>query len=154
VGSRATGRIPLPRNGDPEASLEALLTLVEIGAAVLAEVASAAPPGTRIFHPAGLADISGYLAIACEEILVHAHDITLGLDCPFSPPNDLVVRVLARLFPWAPTDVDPWPALQWATGRIGLPDHPRLGPDWYWHCAPLAEWDGTVKKRLAPPAWR
>jgi hypothetical protein len=63
------------------------------------------------------------------------------------------VRVVRRLFPWAPTDVDPWQALRWACGRTALPDRPRLGPDWWVHCAPLAEWDGTIKRRTSPPAW-
>jgi hypothetical protein len=61
---------------------------------------------------------------------------------------------VARIFPWAPAEGDPWAALRWAAGRAALPDRERLGPDWYWHCAPLAEWDGTIKKRTTPPAWR
>ena len=42
----------------------------------------------------------------------------------------------------------------WAAGWISLPGYERLGPDWYWYPAPLAEWDGTIKKRTAPSAWR
>ncbi|WP_445186008.1 hypothetical protein ACTXG6_01835 [Pseudonocardia sp. Cha107L01] len=34
-------------------------------------------------------------------------------------------RVLARLFPGAPTDPDRWRTLLWATGRAELPEHPR-----------------------------
>ena len=50
--------------------------------------------------------------------------------------------VLTRLFPWAPTDGDPWSALLWATGRGELPGREPV-TSWRWHCAPLAEWDGT-----------
>jgi hypothetical protein len=50
-------------------------------------------------------------------------------------------------------DIDPWDALRWASGRAALPGRDRLGPDWYRHCAPLGEWDGTIRKRTAPPAW-
>jgi hypothetical protein len=59
-------------------------------------------------------------------------------------------RVLARLFPWAPAAGDAWQALHWANGRAPLPDHERLGPDWSWQCAPLAERDGTTKKVAVP----
>ena len=63
-------------------------------------------------------------------------------------------RVLARIFPWAPSEGDAWATLQWAAGRAPLPNRERLGTDWLWHCAPLAEWDGTRTVRQAPPAWR
>jgi hypothetical protein len=153
LASRATGRITPPRNGDPSASPERLLASVCVAAAIFTEVARAAPAGTRAFHPAGIADLSGWIALACEEILLHTDDIAQGLGLVYRPPDDLSARILARLFPWAPTDVDPWAALRWAAGRAALPDRERLGPDWYWHCAPLSEWDGTIRKRSAPPAW-
>jgi hypothetical protein len=94
--------------------------------------------------------------MGCDEVLVHTHDIAMGLELPFTPSPDLCRRVLARLFPWAATtltDVEPWSALLWANGRGALPQHPQLDPDWYWHCAPLDEWSGAVQTRTAPPAW-
>jgi hypothetical protein len=153
LASRGTGRISPPRNGDPAASPAQLLATVGAAASVLAEVARAAPPGARAFHPAGMADVSGWIGMGCVEILIHTDDIARGLGLTFRPPDDLSMRILTRLFPWAPTDDDPWAALRWAAGRAALPDRERLGPDWYWHCPPLAEWDGTIKKRPAPPAW-
>ncbi len=153
LASRATERLSPPRNGDPKATPEALLGTVGVAAAVLAEVARAAPAGTRAFHPAGMADVSGWMALGCEEILLHTEDIAQALGVPYRPPDELSARIAARIFPWAPDEADPWDALRWAAGRIALPDRERLGPDWYWHCAPLAEWDGTVRKRAAPPAW-
>lgn len=153
LASRATGRLRPPRNGDPAASPAQLLETVGLAAAVLAEVAHAAPPGTRAFHPAGMADISGWMGMACEEILLHTDDIAHGLGLAWRPSDDLAARIRARIFPWAPADIDPWDALRWAAGRAALPDRERLGPDWYWHCAPLAEWDGAIRKRTAPPAW-
>lgn len=154
LATRATARRPPLRNGDPNAAPAALLLSVESGAATLAEVIRAAPPGTRAFHPAGMADATGFVAMGCEEILAHTWDIAEGLGVDFVPPPDLAARVVARLFPWAPADVPPWDALLWAAGRITLPDHERLGTDWFWHCAPLAEWDGTPRTRTAPPTWR
>jgi hypothetical protein len=154
LATRATTRRPPPRNGDPTASPAELLAAVESSAATLAAVVRSAPSGTRAFHPAGMADATGFVAMGCEEILAHTWDIAEGLAVAFPPPNDLAARIVARLFPWAPDDAPPWDALRWAAGRIALPGHERLGPDWYWHCAPLAEWDGTTKKRTAPPTWR
>lgn len=120
------------------------LSMVETMAAILCEVVRASPPEARAFHWNGMADASGVIAMGCEEILVHAADIAQGLGVPFRPPADLAARVRDRLFPWAPTEVDPWDAVRWATGRTVLPAYPRLGPDWGWQCAPLAEWDGTI----------
>jgi hypothetical protein len=153
LATRATGPLSPPRNGDPAATPAHLLTTMGAAAAVLAEVARAAPPGTRAFHPAGMADVSGWMAMGCEEMLVHSDDIARGLGLDFQPPPELAARIVARLFPWAPRDVAPWAALRWATGRAALPGRERLGNDWYWHCAPLAEWDGAIRKRTAPPAW-
>jgi hypothetical protein len=112
---------------------------------ILADVVTAAPPGTRAFHQAGRADGSGFLAMACDELLIHTDDILRSAGSSFRPPAKLVARALARLFPWAPVDIDPWRALRWANGREELPPpRGRLGPDWSWQCAPLEEWDGTM----------
>lgn len=156
LATRAPERRPRLRNGDPSTTPADLLAIVEGGAAVLAEVARAAPASARGFHGAGMADAEGFLAMACEETVIHTDDIARGLGLPFQPPADLAGRILRRLFPWAPTDDDPWQTLRWASGRAALADRPRLVPDWYWHCAPLAEWDGAVRTRTpaTPPAWR
>jgi hypothetical protein len=124
--------------------------MMETAAAILVDVVRAAPPGARGWHDAGMADASGFIAMGCEEILVHADDIAQGLGVSLRPPIDLAARVRSRLFPWAPADVDPWDALRWAAGRTALPGYPRLGPDWGWHCAPLAEWGGTIAKAKWP----
>jgi uncharacterized protein (TIGR03083 family) len=154
VGTRATARRTPLRNGDPAATPSELLNSVEAAAAILAELVRALSVGARVFHPAGMADATGYLAMGCEEILVHTWDIAEGLGVPFAPPEELAAKIVARILPWAPGDVPAWDALRWGVGRIELPGYGRLGPDWYWHPAPLAEWDGTIKKRTAPPPWR
>jgi hypothetical protein len=91
-----------------------------------------------------MADASGFVAMGCDETLVHTNDLARGFDLPFEPPRELCRRVLRRLFPWAPEEADPWQALLWANGRIALPGHGRLSSDWAWHCASLEEWDGTI----------
>jgi hypothetical protein len=87
--------------------------------------------------------------MGCAEILLHTDDIARGLGIAYQPPDGLSRRVVARLFPWAPTDVDGWPALCWATGRIALPEHGRVEPDWAWHAPPVGEWDGTIPKHTS-----
>ncbi len=156
LATRATERLTPVRNGDPAATVPDLLRVVESAAAILTRVAIEAGTDARAFHSAGMADADGFRAMGCQEMLTHTHDIASGLDLPFAPPEDLCDRILRRIFPWAPDEAeqpDRWAALRWACGRAALPDRPRLDPDWWWHCAPLAEWDGTRRVRTSPPAW-
>ncbi len=118
-----------------------LLATIEAFATVLARVIDASPPGARGWHPFGMTDASGFAAMACDEFLVHTDDAARGLQLQFTPPAELARATLDRLFPWAPAEQEPWPALLWANGRIDLPGQERQ-VDWRWHCAPLAEWDG------------
>lgn len=127
---------------DPTLPVPELLEALEGRAALLAEVCTAAPPGVRGAHEWGMPDVSGFAALACDEMLVHASDIASGLGLGFDPPHEICTRVLARLFPWTPRDGDQWETLQWANGRGSLGERRRLGPNWIAHPAPLDEWDG------------
>ena len=153
LASRAVRGLPFPRDGDPGPSPRRLLGITVEAAHILAAVGREAAPDARAYHPAGMADPAGFCAMACDEILVHGKDIAVGLGVAFEVPPALAARVVARLFPWAPMDVDPWVALLWANGRTELPGHGQLDADWYWHAAPLEEWDGVPERRQAPPAW-
>jgi hypothetical protein len=124
-----------------------LIETVTVFGSVLGHVVDGVTPGRRGFHPDGLADASGFAAMACDEILVHTRDAALGLGLEYEPSEVLSGAVLRRLFPWAPADAEPWAALLWANGRVALPGHPRQ-VGWHRHSAPLAEWDGA----LIPPA--
>jgi uncharacterized protein (TIGR03083 family) len=121
----------------------ALLASLHSAATVCAAAIDAAPPQTRGFHPAGAADPSGFAAMACDELLVHADDAARGLGRRFSPDPSLAARTLARLFPWHEPGDDPWQTLLWANGRVDLPGRSSQ-EGWRWHCAPLAEWDGKI----------
>lgn len=137
----------IERSDDSPAGPATTIAAMRTFCYILADVVAAAPPETRAFHQAGRADRSGFIAMACDELLVHTDDILRSAGSSFQPPRDLVARVLARLFPWAPTDVDPWRALRWTNGREELPPpHGSLGPDWSWHCAPLEEWAGGIPR--------
>jgi hypothetical protein len=149
LAMRSRERMRGVRGPDPEASVQELLAGLECAATILAQLCEAAPADARGFHNAGMADAQGFLAMAGTEILVHGGDIAKGLGLLFSPPDEVCRLVLWRLFPWAPEDVQPWPGLLWAAGRAPLPGKDRQAPDWYWHCAPLSEWDGTIKRRAA-----
>ena len=144
-----TNRLPFQLVSHPECTPADLLHIVELRAAVLCQVARAASPETRGYHTFGRSDRDGYVAMGCIEMLVHTDDVARGMGLEYDPPADLVRQVLARLFPWAPADTDPWQTLQWATGRVDLPGHPRVGADWAWHASPVSEWDGAVKTQAS-----
>ena len=148
LASHAQHRVLISRtNADPTHTIVDMLAIMEARAAILADVITMAPPSVRAFHSAGMADPAGFAAMACDELLIHTDDLMRGFGRTFRPPDEVCRRVVTRLFPWAPPDAEPWPALQWANGRAALPNRARLGPDWLWQCAPLAEWDGTTKRQ-------
>lgn len=136
-----------PSGGMDQLTVPDLLLLLEVNAAILDHVLRAAPASARAFHRAWV-DPSGFAGMGCDEILIHTADIAAGFEIDFRPPEDLSSRVLARLFPWAPTDIGHWESLLWANGRIALPESglPR-DENWRWHPAPLNEWDGRIPRR-------
>lgn len=138
------------RDGDNTKSIEQLLDVVVGAATILGRVATAMPAGTRAFHPAGMADATGFLAMGCVETMIHTDDIAAGLGMPFNGSDEIAARVIARIFPWAPIGHPAWDTIRWCCGRAPLGDLPRQDEFWFWHCAPLSEWDGTVRRRNAP----
>lgn len=160
VARQATGReqwIPV-RDGNPNASIADLLDALSASAMILDQVCRAAPEGARAFHPSGRSDVSGFQAMACSEILTHTDDILLGMHTPWqpTPDPDLCERILRRVFPWAPDaseERDRWEVVRWACGRVSLTTRPRLDTHWWWHAAPISEWDGHRNERTSPPGW-
>lgn len=122
-----------PRNATPEGLLE----LVAASGRILAASVRDASPSSRAWHPYGMSDPEGFAAMGVTETLVHAGDIAAGLSVPFAPPPDLCNRAVARLFPDAGDHDDPWALLQWVTGRIELPDRPRVR-SWRWRSEPAS----------------
>lgn len=154
---RSRSRVAPPRNGDPNATIPALLDAVVTGATMLERICAGMGSDDRGHHPAGLADAEGFRAQSCAEILQHTYDIANGLGERFRAPEALADRIVARLFPWTPgaeAHPDRWEALLWSCGRIALPDRERLDAIWWIQAAPLEEWDGQRKVRTNPPAWR
>ncbi|MER8187071.1 maleylpyruvate isomerase N-terminal domain-containing protein [Kitasatospora sp. NPDC094015] len=127
-----------PRNAiaaDRTRGTAALLRVLDAGGGLLAAVVRATPAERRAWHPYGESDPEGFAAMGVVEVLVHLDDLALGLGLSWTAPADLCARVLARLFPDAPTGTDPWPTLRWATGRGDLPGHPRP-TSWRWDGRP------------------
>ncbi|MFE6334803.1 hypothetical protein ACFVOK_16535 [Streptomyces sp. NPDC057798] len=120
---------------DRTAGPAGLLQVLEACGALLTAMVSTTAPTVRAHHIFGAADPEGFAAMGVVETLVHTHDVAEGLGVDWTPPADLCDRVLARLFPDAPTDTAPWPTLLWATGRTELPHRARR-TEWRWYGAP------------------
>ncbi|MFG3702705.1 hypothetical protein ACGF5C_33270 [Micromonospora sp. NPDC047620] len=134
---RRSGGPPLTIFVDPGEGPSGLVQVFETCGAMLAAMVDAAPPDRLSFHAYGPSNPSGFAAMGVVEVLVHMHDVAVGLDLTWSPPADLCTGALRRLFPSAPSDGEPWPTLLWATGRANLPGLPAQS-SWTWDGAPRA----------------
>jgi hypothetical protein len=156
VARRADGRVSPPRNGDASAERPALLDALRSTAAVLVVALAAMGERDRAFHPSGVADRSGWIGMACTELLVHGGDIAGPAAAIAEAATDLdplAHAVVDRVLPWTPREGSGWQRLMWATGRSSLGARPPADDQWWWHSAPLAEWDGTPHRRSTPPQW-
>jgi hypothetical protein len=81
---------------------------------------------------------TGFAAMGVVELLVHTFDAVHGLDSSstWTPPNDLAIPVLKRLFPHTPSGMadPPGELLLHMCGRIPLGERPRKA-DWRWYGA-------------------
>ncbi|WP_251151742.1 hypothetical protein [Cellulosimicrobium sp. Marseille-Q4280] len=124
---------------DRETGTAGLVEALLGGAELLATLVETRPGDARAYHPYGLSDPEGFAAMGVVEVLVHGHDLLLGLtgeDVPF--PAGVAPRVLARLFPDVTVQAgeDPDLVLLWATGRGELAGRARR-TRW--------RWDSTVR---------
>ncbi|MEU5667823.1 hypothetical protein [Streptomyces longwoodensis] len=122
-------------HADRAAGPAGLLQVLEACGALLVAMVRTTHPHVRAHHVHGASDAEGFAAMGIVETLVHTHDLAQGLGLPWNPPADLCARVLARLFPDAPTTTEPWATLLWATGRADLPGRPRP-TTWRWDGTP------------------
>jgi DinB superfamily len=152
VGTRAAGRLAPPRDGDPGASRAELVAQLALAAEKLAGLLDGMADDERAFHPSGLADRTGWTGMACTELLVHTRE-ACGLEPDDVALAPLAAAVVDRVLPWTPPG-DGWARLLQATGRAPLGDVEPAGDDWWWHSAPLGEWDGAPHRRTSPPQWR
>jgi uncharacterized protein (TIGR03083 family) len=121
-----------------DATAADVLELVQASGRLLSSAVRAAKPTDRGFHPFGTADAEGFAGMGCVELLVHGGDVAGGLGLTFEPPEDVCAWTVARMFPEQDTDLSPWTALRYATGRTVLPGLPAVDENWRWHAAPAA----------------
>ncbi|MFG2945615.1 maleylpyruvate isomerase N-terminal domain-containing protein [Streptomyces adustus] len=122
---------------DRTAGPAGLVQVLEASGALLAAMVRTTAPTVRAHHVFGASDPEGFAAMGVVETLVHLYDVAAGLGVAWTPDVDLCDRVLARLFPHAPTGTDGWATLLWATGRGEIEGHERL-TQWRWYGAPAA----------------
>ncbi|GHJ16687.1 hypothetical protein TPA0908_46820 [Micromonospora sp. AKA38] len=132
AGRPTDGYLPFDLRVHPDAPPERVLTVATATAGMLAALVDTADPDDRGWHW-GPCDPGGFAAMGVAEILLHTHDVTRGLDVPWSPPAGLCAGVVRRLFPDAPAGA-PAPVLLWLTGRAPLGDRPRR-TSWTWRAA-------------------
>lgn len=94
------------------------LEAIEACAAALAGVAASAPKAATGFHVTGMRNAEQFLAMACEELLIHAYDVTCGLGLPYEPPEELCHLVIEHCYRDAAVGKRPvWPFVVWLSGR-------------------------------------
>ena len=154
VARRARSRVSPPRDGDPASAPSALVDAFESAVAILCNLLDSVRDDERAFHPSGFADRSGWIGMACTEILVHTEDATGAVDPLVDRfPVALADAVVDRVLPWVPRVGNGRDRLLWATGRASLAGRLPEASDWWWQSAPLSEWDGEPRRRSSPPQW-
>lgn len=156
LAAGATRWSPIVTSPHPDATPDALLDGLEIGAAALAFVASHVDDETLGYHAWGMSDRSASLARGAEEVLVHGWDVAQGLGADFEPPAEVCAAVVARRYPWAATGGMEAGVVEGATKRAGPVNAGAAGPwatllvaagrtdepAWVPVECPLSEWDG------------
>jgi hypothetical protein len=130
-GFRREGGPGLTVYAEEGASPSGLIENFEACGTILAATIAFVPADRVTFHTYSTSDASGFAAMGVVETLVHTHDAAAGLGVAWAPPADLCASALRRLFPWAPTEGDPWETLLDATGR-----GPTVRPQWRWDGTP------------------
>jgi hypothetical protein len=60
-----------------------------------------------------------FVAMACEELLVHTYDVACGLGLRYEPPEGLCRLVIEHCYPGEAIINRPvWPFLVWLSGRL------------------------------------
>jgi len=68
---QANERLPRVSGGGDQLTVAEVLLTVEVATSILEHVLRAAPASARAYHPAGMADASGFAGMSCDEILIH-----------------------------------------------------------------------------------
>jgi hypothetical protein len=117
LSSRSTRFVAVRVMPSGDATRQERLEAIEGCAAALAGVAATAPKDAVGFHVSGMRTAEQFLAMGCEELLVHAYDVTCGLRLPYEPPEDLCRLVIEYMYPDWEVQRPVWPFLVWLSGR-------------------------------------
>ncbi|MER6299624.1 maleylpyruvate isomerase N-terminal domain-containing protein [Kitasatospora sp. NPDC001539] len=131
--------LPFDLTVRPEADPQQVLAVLTAAGQLLGHALDASTDDLRAYHH-GPCDPIGFAAMGVAELVLHTHDISLGLGLDWQLPGAASRFVLARLFPDAPEDPDTHPGdvLLWCTGRGELNGRPRK-TSWVWRAA-RGEW--------------
>lgn len=117
LSSRSTRYIAVSMMPSQDATRQERLAAIEGCAAALAGVAGAAPESACGFHVTGMRNAQQFVAMACNELLVHAYDVACGLGLPYEPPGELCQLVIEHCYPDQREQRPAWPFLVWLSGR-------------------------------------
>jgi uncharacterized protein (TIGR03083 family) len=117
LSSRSTRFVAVRVWPEADATRQERLEAIEACAAALAGVAATAPKDVFGFHVSGMRNAAQFLAMGCEELLVHTYDVTCGLGLPYEPPEDLCRLVIEYMYPGQQEQRPVWPFLVWLSGR-------------------------------------
>ncbi len=117
LSSRSTQYIAVTVMPWQDATRQERLEAIEGCAAALAGVAETAPPSAFGFHVTGMRNAQQFVAMACNELLVHTYDVTRGLGLPYEPAEELCRLVIEHCYPDQDDQRPAWPLLVWLSGR-------------------------------------
>lgn len=117
LASRSTRYIAVRAWPVEDATRQERLEAIEGCAAALAGVAATAPRDAFGYHVSGMQTAEQFLAMACEELIVHTYDVTRGLGLPYEPPEELCRLVIEHCYPGQGEQRPVWPFLVWLSGR-------------------------------------
>jgi uncharacterized protein (TIGR03083 family) len=117
LASRSTRYIAVRAWPVDDATRPERLEAIEGCAAALAGVAATAPRDAFGYHVSGMQTAAQFLAMACEELIVHTYDVTRGLGLPYEPPEELCRLVIEHCYPGQDEQRPVWPFLVWLSGR-------------------------------------
>ena len=117
LSCRSTRYIAVRVWPEADATRRERLQAIEGCAAALAGVAATAPEDAFGFHVTGMRNAEQFLAMACNELLVHTYDVTCGLGLPYEPPDELCRLVIEHCYPGREGQRPAWPDLLWLSGR-------------------------------------
>jgi hypothetical protein len=137
LAAESPQRLPFDLTCHRDATNKELIAVVEACVTALAIVAATSPRNARGWHFHGMADATGFVAMASSELLVHTDDALHGLAARLDPPYTMCDAVVDRLFPDLSIPVRGWQRLLWATGRLNVPGYGQRGPEWRMHPQPL-----------------